>query len=1158
MTKALEVSTFFISSYSSVILYYSYPIAPSGSIVVSYFLFHFSLLVHFSSHRIASFTMNTSQELTRFLRGKGGSLHEKIALCNQLVQDQLDVYLPFKEVFVLELACDRLNDNKKEYTNWKLAPEVWDLLTHIVSKYPESSSRSLKRLRFVESIITIIEQGAPEIITNTLPVANFLLDHSIMTADANSTQLMLALVLNAVNTKKIVDSKVLSTITKIYHLPRRSARYKPAKKTTSQFFESCLVPLLRYLTSNQKDDNYDQLHQIFISGTFSKDSTLLLKENIGRLVKSLNLKDDNTDSIKYLFHYVVARSSKDIKLCEEIFLVLTENQKSLTNTLLETLSGANRVLSSSFFETLYSEHNQNHQLVGSLIDLDASLGVKHAAEIASSLTESDEILLGKLFNAFIRVRDYSSFFLDIWLSNADNGGVWQSPSVIDIVASKVPGLTLKSLLEVLNEVLKNHVQSLYSVLLISILKGLLNCDDSRRNAMREQIVNSNLPNSQDWKVRFYCSILYGDDGKIDSKADYNDIYFFYTRFRHIELGNTTDSCSTKFIELIKKLPKDEQEKHLFTVYRRWPKILARHFEPENLEELLDLFLEVDGHIEYFEKEAEVFFEEKRLNRLLVACLIKKLKKHPKENMFKLGTAIPSACFERHERRKIIENLVSSPNSEDNEQSLLELICHILDEPSFASNLETDISTLFSFIERFVGTLFESNSLQIFQKIWLAHTAQINDEKHWSYVSKVLETLLSSLNKKANLHGVLCKAIFSTETTTYKGKLLPLLQDLFSKLIKEILESLKRTPSSELLNTLKEVSIFDRGCIARTTLNKLASQISKELVTDALNLFCLLCNIEHERFEQALHVLAVYTTLVPMSNSGELDSALCAYGTSLVTKPDHFLATVKYVLYSFSQDPEPENRYIYLRALSCLSNSNEPGNDIIRPFVAILSADADSIVTCERNLKLSLQILAKQLASVRIGQYSFELVVAFVTKVSRSLLLNSFEDVDSIYKTLTQIASALLLFHRVRMSSRHHLITDMFCALMEPLTLLGNKHLAQSSMAVEYYTRVVSNLCEPKFKAQRTGSLTLNSASASAKRSLRKHLPVILLAFIHYSLNSRFGDKTLEELLACMSIVFDTISDSELQIVNASLDLPGKLYMKLIYTRYKENYKWKTT
>lgn len=1104
--------------------------------------------------------MNTSQELTRFLRGKGGSLQEKIALCNQLVQNQLDIYLPFKEVFVLELVCDRLNDNKKEYTNWKLAPELWDLLTHIVLNYPESSSRSLKRLRYVESIIAIIDHGAPQIITNTLPVANFLLDQSIMTADANNTQLMLALVLDAVNTKKVVDSDVLSTITKVYHLPRRSARYKPAKKTTTHFFESCLAPLLKYLTSHQKDDNFDHLHQIFITGTFSKDSTLLLKENIGGFVKSLNPEVDNVDSIKYLFHHVVARSSKDIKLCEEIFLILTENQKPLTNTLLETLSGANRVLSSSFFETLYSEHKQNHQLVGSLIDLDASLGVSHAAEIAASLTSSDEIFLGKLFNAFIRVRDYSSFFLDIWLINADNGGVWQSPSVIDIVASKIPELTLKSLQEVISEVSKNHYQSLYSVLILSILKGLLNCDDSRRNALKDQIVNSNLPNSQDWKVRYYCSIIYGDDVKIDSKTDYSDIYFFYTRFRNIELGNATDSCAAKFIGLIKKLPQEEQRNHLFTVFRRWPKILARHFEAENLEELLDLFLEVDGQIAYFEVEAEDFFEEKRLNRLLVTCLIRKLKKQPKEIIFKLGTAIPSACFERHERRTIIETLVSLPNSKDTEQSLLELICHILNEPSFSSNLETDQSTLFSFIERFVGTLFESKSLQVFQKIWLAHTAQINDEKHWSYVKEVLETLLSGLQvqtKGANLHRVLCKAIFSTEISTYKGKLLLLLQDLFSKFIKETLKCSKNEPSSELLHTLKEVSNFDRGCISKTTLNRLASQISMELVADALNLFCLLCNIEHERFEQALHVLAVYTTLVPLSNPEELDPALCAYGTSLVTNPDHFLATVKYILYSFSQDNEPENRYIYLRALRCLLNSNEPGNDIIRPFVAILSADTASIVACERNLKLSLQILAKQLASVRIGQYSFELVVAFVTKVARSLLLYSFKDVDSIYKTLTQIVSALLLFHRVRMSSRHHLITEMFCALMEPLTLLGNKHLSQSSAAVEYYTRVMSNLCEPKFKAQRTGSLTLNSASALAKRSMRKHLPVILLAFIYHSLNSRFGDKTQEELLACMSIVFDTISDTELQIVNASLDLPGKLYMKLIYSRYKENYKWKT-
>lgn len=1141
-----------------------WPLFPSVTGHPPYLFTHLYLISHhITSHRISSsphhHLMQTSQELTRFLRGKEGSLDKKVELCNKLVHEELDVFLPNGEIFVLELFCDRLNDTKKEHNDWKLHPQVWHALSHITSTYTEAASRVLRRLKFVEITIAILNQR-PEILLFITPVGQFCVDQCILTTDANSSQSMLALVLSAFNQKQFTNKEILPLFISIYQLPRRSTRYKPSKKTTTLFFESCLTPLVQYLSTNEREPVFEQVQHIFISGTFPKEQLPQLKTNIEKALPALSANAARESSIQYLFYHIVARLSRDIALCEEVFLCITTKLPKMTQVLLETLTKANRILSFLFFETLFTQHKQDHILVGCLIDLDASLGVKYANEIAQSLEENDEAVATKLMNAFIKVREYSLFFLDVWLNNANRKDVWRSPQVIDEIALKIPGLTIKSLQDILKGLQSERLVPLHNTIILCILKGLLHCDDSYHIALREDIVNLNIAESSDWQIKYYVSLSYGDEVNIGLTGCVDDMYYYYTVFRQIEIGTSAEAHASRFVKHICSLPPPERDEYLLSTFKRWPKILAHHFDLDNLQKILAAFLKTNDHIAYFRNDAQVYFEEKVLNKQLISFLIESIKKDADTNLIETALQVPVACYERGERSTMIETLLTAEPEKDS-SLILSLLDHIIDQPSFATDLETKFSTSVTLIHNFQGNSFEAKAVQIFMKIWHAHADQCNDTVHMDYVTDTIETLTKFLKSKiavSDAKWIICNAIFNTKRSIYKENIIARLDSFHSFCLAKILTAMKSKYDSSLLQSLKNLSMFKPSSVLADTLLHISDKISNPLLKDRINLFSILCSIEHQRFEQALHILAVYITLLPSVQSIDLDQALSVYCKSLAKNRDHFTRLIQYILFSFDTDSDSESHFIYLRVLACLLHGYDSNKDIIQSVIAIMSSNIDNLLRSEKNIELLLQIIMQQLKSSKIGQYTFEIVVAFVTKVAKSLSTWKFSNAEQTYHNVIQIASELLLFHRIRMSSRHHLIIQMFSSMMEPLSVTGNSQLSLSISAAKSYTRAMSNLCEPKFKAQKIKVLSLNSAVALAKKSLRKHLPGILLSFIHLSLNQRFSDATQDELLYCMSIVFDTISDGELQVVNSSLDVPGRLYMKLIYSRYKENYKWKTT
>lgn len=77
----------------------------------------------------------------------------------------------------------------------------------------------------------------------------------------------------------------------------------------------------------------------------------------------------------------------------------------------------------------------------------------------------------------------------------------------------------------------------------------------------------------------------------------------------------------------------------------------------------------------------------------------------------------------------------------------------------------------------------------------------------------------------------------------------------------------------------------------------------------------------------------------------------------------------------------------------------------------------------------------------------------------------------------------------------------------------------------------------------------------AKHSLRKHIPILLVKYIHLSVHTPFEESIRKELLAATYSIFDLLSPIELNTINGMLDNTGNQYFKSLYAEYKKRGRW---
>lgn len=1136
-------------------------------------------------------TIRNTESLTRFLRSKDSKVDEIYQISLQLLRNDFPVSLPHNQLFIFELIIDRLNDNSK-FSNWKFQSNIWDLFhqawTSIDNKLLRD--RTFRRLNFLlcltKIFLNFFEISDSSAFHQLLKSCRIVLNDFELQADESTCINFFTAALNIFQTDLEPDilTDWLIVARKIYRVSFNDLDYTPSKKVSVKFLQECLPLILS--TIQNLDSDLDSCKKILTSiveeNIFGRDLSSMLPDNISSLLK----KNLPVTSITILYTLIVENiGTKNAKLCEEIFLLIIKNRnyQNMAGSLISILSATNRPLSTPFFESVL-ENTLNSKpidwtLIGNIVNLDASLATDKSPKILDTLNnEKDEIIVyfaDFLVKSFVRARDLDEFYLNVWLKNINCNKVWSSHEIVNIVSKYVDDLSSTQLVSIINHTIeKSYSDPEANVLVLSISKGLNLFSSSKVDLLEESFFSNNMPLLQNhsWELKFNLLLAYPNrvqDFQFITllKPVYKDVYYFLSIFRFMEVTQQNlvdEEFENRYLTLL-----DSQMIEL--TLKRWCVIISTFFSDSVIAKILSKALE-EFSFEFWEEFLTVmdhFFELPRVTSTYLNLIL-----HSNDEKYlNVIRFIPIECINRGTRIELINKLTGSLSVPVSETVLINL----LSKPTFKSKIETDFMELMKYV-------FErgENSYESFKLVWNHHLLQAKSDS--KFVSSSLAHLTKVVLDKKCLKftkEVLATGLITTNTDpsflpehernaffNFQFKFLSVLTGLIGKELDKKVEKSSELFIEKYLSMISEIGESISKPILLETIKSFGFKITNS--SDRLKVHCLLFKLmtivqENYNFTQILAVYSFLYQQVPEEMLEGLNDSLSNYCKKMAASPSLYDYMIFYVLQSLSMDLKSANVSMYMNLLNCLilnfQKDQGIGEKRIGMIISIVLNKADVIMKDIKSMQIFLKVIKTVLSTKTwcFSQYSIEQTLNLVTRVGHSLNTSSenINDLETTHVLSTQVVSHILLFHRFRLNSRHHLINACFIALLSPLTLKGL--LSSSTEAASALTRLISNLCEPSNLSNKRAMMNqLTTSSSIVKKNLRGYLPILLVNYIHLSITFHFNKKTTDELMMGIFTIFDVLSQRELETTNSLLDSQGTFVYKTLYNDYRDHGKWKDT
>ncbi|KAK6459213.1 Urb2/Npa2 family-domain-containing protein [Scheffersomyces xylosifermentans] len=1154
-------------------------------------------------------SLNTAESLTKFLRSKTTSVEDIIEAANNVLSQKNQVFLPNKNIFLLELICDRVNDfSTAKFKSWKYQSEIWSLFIRLwLSLGEEPSKRAtrdkiFKRVRFIDVIIDVLQHDpSSELLSELFDFIELVKSNTYIEIDESaSVNVLVAYVTSKglVGIEPALISKWSHIIKEIYHLPRLAVNFSPSKKNYKKFINDCMPKLLRFITNVDSEDCIVIFKDILKKELFS---VALIGSFIQEVTATLNTPDSemNAESTILLFNLAIDNlSSKEPALCEQLFTTITSIDKfnSLSESLLSILVRFNKSLSTEFFLLIYDneiakDKNQiNWKLINYLLQLDIDLSMRKASEIlalasSSSIKDEDRLTVGKsILEAYVKGRDVKEFFDSVWKMAIETDAIYKSQLYVYEVSRALTHLSSRQLDIILTEKNKDEKlpPSIRVAFITAITKGLLTCSRAIQDSVKVKVLQSKefiKAGDQQWEIFYYMLCLYGNEVIITSntfEVKSHSKYYYYTMLRLLELGveaSPTDDFEKKFIKYLEGDPSE-----VYPVLRRWTVVIDLLFSKsfkEKFTYLLFTSLAPNELLDYFNINGESFFERRHITEALVNYITVEMN----QEMLPYLAVIPIYCFDKSQKKDLLDKLVklAVDSSEAICTSSRIAIKHLLTQPSYRSSIETDFNVLNSLFEcKFPESLRLSRD--IFNIIWENHWSQLSTKSNYKYIEDVLVSISEKDNQNISSQSVYAMSEIILSNPKYFGTEDDNLRMLIGKLrlitSGDAIFSLKQLLGQKTLDieSITTILLFLESCGGDSTeevtsiikaVGNAFDSTSKGNDVRSLRraLFKLLVKTLPYTLDNALYLCCLYL-IYQSSFDLDVSEDIDRFTEKISTEPYIYHEVLKYVIFSF-QDVEKEYVGIMIKLLLVLSKHLK--KDHLKESKQLYSVGLSIIAS---NIhRLDLKVLDLVLNTIRtnlsdsiwlINQYSLENILGILNRVA--VLSNSEstgELIGTVYIAATQVMSHVLLFHRYKLSSRHHLVLSTCNAFMEPLCLKShNKALSTNQEAAASYARLLGNLCEPKTKGSRENSSSLTTTTSVIKKALRKHLAVVLVNYVYLNLRFNFDSATNNELVVGIYNVFDVLSSTELQLVSSSLDIPGKSFYRTLYGNYKDHGKWK--
>ncbi|CAK9439395.1 uncharacterized protein LODBEIA_P35370 [Lodderomyces beijingensis] len=1148
----------------------------------------------------------SAESLTRLLRSKDEELATIVETAHRVLQGSFDVYFPRKQDFILNLLIDRLNDRSpnSKFKAWKYNADVWSLLQDTWdAAETHSKDKTIQNLKLWEIIAEIFANSrsslaTAECLATVYRVVLALTKYKYIEVDETTGLSLLASFLKAVHARDLnlnLD-KWAELICGVYLRASLKLNHDSAKRSFQKFLDECLPLLMEALAIMSLDSNFSKsMKNLLVAKMFSPQSVEYLPKCLEKGLTKMNL---STQNIERFYEIAVEQlATSNMKECEAMYNILVAKNDSLAEPLLQKLVACNKkkIISSDFISAIYKQEiadkkfiDLNWAMVKYIFEIDSELATKKSKFIFEKYNSSFKIdgkilpVAKVIVSAYAKNRELADFFTKVWPKAIRADELWESPDFIAFVAETVPTLSAKQLKALVEESLKLDSSFEMSIIITAITRGLISCSPTLTEPLRsvfEENKQAFESGNGFWQINYNLLCLYRlsfdgmesvvDEQQIDEQVD---LYYYYTSFRLVELGKKNEKLSenlqSRFINYLNAF-KSEDSSLVSKVFQRWFVIFDNHFSNSNLAKLIHIAISSGGALSSIPDD---FFE----NRRIVTFLIRKLLQEPD---YSIIIRIPLACYTKELKRAMLNTLTDKCVQQQHPSiEVIDCIRLFLSEPSTHSQIEQDVDTLLQVVQN-AQSVSHSKALEIAKLVWDANLKRLSHEESNPFVDNALRKLLDSLLSKAkgpdSAEMELILTIVENSNSNNNSAFLSKVSQLKMSFITYCAEAVQQSDDHEISMR------YLKGLAATSDADSLpfnkALEISKKIHTSL-----------PKNSQANTAVLKLLSKTMPLT----LDHCVYFLGLYLATSCNNVeeIRVIGDFLTRVSEDSELYSNLLHAFTESALKeNHSKFSNQIIAAatsFLTSFSTTNTTTTTTTTTNRLATELFwllaaftepissetacgllttVRNLLSTRssfFNQFILELTLELSTTILYKLQEPSPEEIGKVYIAATQLVSSILLHHRYKLSTRHHLLISVLSTLLSFLcssSALGDS--IEGAAAAAAYARLLHNLCEPSERISDTptdmnSSSSLTTSANVHKKFLRGHLGVLLQNCIYFQLKFTFSKTVGDALSSGIYSIFDVLTNKELQSVNASLDFGGRTLYKNLYNDYLERGKWK--
>ncbi|SCU99212.1 LADA_0H18272g1_1 [Lachancea dasiensis] len=1146
----------------------------------------------------------TAGSLSRKLRSKNVSTTEVYDISIKLLNGDIAVYFPKKEIFVLDLIVDRWNNQKN--VHFKRDPQIWRLFNLMWEsvQMEDLRKKTFKSLKYVPHLIQTLE--LPDLEHNAEVACvlqkNFELLNSSLSVEMNTDQALLIIagvlkvILDCPDIRSVEREKLIEETMRLTNM-HTHMQAGGSNKLSSIFCQHPLSSILQYNAEyhNSESNVLSMLVSVYLFGPDinSMKQLTTFVDTFGR--------DLSNKCLTVLFKECIHEFSKSsMSQLEEVFSLLTKARPGLAIVLLEELCSLKQTLSQQFLESLFDEFFQklsktsqedDWKMINRIITLDLEVGIINTRRIMDKVATEETTNLSaetweNLIECYVNARELPKLLTE-WkeysISESGSTCFVDVPEMANKITKNISALSVLQMhtffKELFNDLRERH--EIGDIILKALGITILGLRSLPYNHLPDlepvlsQIFDLHIvkKTSAYWSYAFHFLDLYDDIFSEDSLSQIHSSVtdslkrrdessdLFFTAFKLRELRDyDLESTIEKFMAFFLSAPKSERQNLTSRLFSRWSTIVNMLFSQDQISILVEGLLDKEcRNFLTMVTSSDDFYEEDRVVYSLIAQMVDNVNDQSVVEQFSI---IPIKCISKAVRIRTIDTLC--------EKSILTardvvLVTHLLSNPTFKSSVEVDVNVL--------DKILSQDSLShltdpILDKIISNHISQRHDKVSELFITKLVDHVVLNLRKglsipatKIAVH-LLSKLNF--DDSLVKGLQDIVLETLFAFSTQECNVKDRKATVIWSLRVLYELHQGTMSILSKDKIDVLIKGLMGSYHTGKLDLeltgaiFPLYCCA----FRDQPKILSAHYIVLRQSIPKELlYDAIDKLVTEIADDFTNFNDLLDSVVASFH---EQNQEYVVslLELLEILlpnlQKENVEGRKLFAQAISEFSTHLERIVCQEKQTTIGLMEKLKDLLVWKpwlFGQYTIEILFPCCLRANISLMKEDDEDNDTIFICTSQLLSHVILYHRFKLTNRHHLVISYLCASLELFTANSNLRLTQRSG--EAYSRLISVFCEPsndtKNNKQRS---SLQSQVGQIKKSLRRHAPILLLKYINLAINSAFTNDIKESINGGVFSIFDVLSSTELAVVNASLDNPGRVYFKTMYADYKRDGKWR--